>query len=78
MYSNNTKPVIGKLEKPKETHRIVTIGIFDAEKNEEKMFFSLDNTREKCYIYSINEDKLKTDSEPLFKKLKEQVKSKSS
>ena len=72
---NNTKPVIGKIEKPKETHRIVTIGIFDAEKNEEKMFFSLDKAREKCYIYSINENKLKTDSE-LFGRLKLQVKSK--
>jgi hypothetical protein len=71
----NTKPVIGKIEKPKETHRILTIGIFDAEKNEEKMFFSLDNPREKCYIYSISEDRLRTDNE-LFKKLKNQVRSK--
>lgn len=74
---NNTKPVIGKIEKPKETHRILTIGIFDAEKNEEKMFFSLDNPREKCYIYSINENKLKTDSD-FFGRLKVQVKSKAS
>jgi hypothetical protein len=72
----NTKPVIGKIGKPKETHRILTIGLFDAEKNEEKMFFSLDNPRERCYIYSINEDRLKTDSD-LFNKLKNQVKSKS-
>jgi len=71
----NTKPVIGKIEKPKETHRILTIGIFDAEKNEEKMFFSLDNARERCYIYSINEEKLKTDNN-LFNTLKTQVKSK--
>jgi len=71
----NTKPVIGKIEKPKETHRIVTIGLFDAEKNEEKMFFSLDNSRERCYIYSMSEDKLKTDKE-LFNSLKKQVKSK--
>tara|TARA_R110000824_G_scaffold7868_3_gene35516 strand:+ start:4102 stop:4941 length:840 start_codon:yes stop_codon:yes gene_type:complete len=73
--SNNTKPVIGKIEKPKTTNRIVTIGIFDAEKNEEKMFFSLDKPREKCYIYSISEDKLKTDSN-LFNRLKTQIKSK--
>jgi hypothetical protein len=71
----NTKPIIGKIEKPKETHRILTIGIFDAEKNEEKMFFSLDNARERCYIYSINEEKLKTDNN-LFNTLKTQVKSK--
>ena len=71
----NTEPVIGKLDRPKETHRIVTIGLFDAKENKEKMFFPLDNTREKCYIYSINEEKLKTDS-TLFKKLKEQIRSK--
>jgi len=74
---NNTSPVIGKIEKSKETHRIVTIGIFDAEKNEEKMFFSLDKVRDKCYIYSINENKLKTDSS-LFGRLKSQIKSKTS
>jgi len=71
----NSEPVIGKIEKPKETHRVLTIGLFDAEKNEEKMFFSLDNPRERCYIYSINEDKLKTDND-LFNTLKNQVKSK--
>lgn len=73
----NSSPVMGKLQKPKQTHRIMTIGLFDAKKDQEKMFFSLDNSREKCYIYIINEDKLKTDS-TLFKKLKEQVKSKTS
>jgi len=72
---NNTKPVIGKIQKPKETHRITTIGIFDAKKNKEKMFFTLDNPRDKCYIYGVREEKLKTDIN-LFKKLKEQVKSK--
>ena len=71
---NNTKPIIGKIEKPKETHRIVTIGLFDAKKNKEKMFFSLDNPRDRCYIYGVREEKLKTDIN-LFKKLKEQVKS---
>ena len=73
---NNTKPVIGKIEKPKQTHRITTIGIFDVKRGEEKMFFSLDKPRERCYIYSINEERLKTDSS-LFARLREQVKSKS-
>ena len=72
----NSKAVLGKIEQPKETHRIVTIGLFDAEKDEEKMFFSLDKPRERCYIYSINEDKLKTDAD-LFGRLKNQIKSKS-
>lgn len=72
----NTDPVIGKISKPKETHRITSIGIFDTKKNEEKMFFSLDNVRERCYIYGINEEKLKTDKS-LLKKIKKQIKSKS-
>ena len=72
----NTESVIGQIEKPKETHRITTIGLFDIEKNEEKMFFSLDKARQRCYIYSINENKLKTDGD-LFSKLKNQVKGKS-
>lgn len=71
----NTEPVIGKIEKPKITHRIVTIGLYDSDKNQEKKFFSLDNVREKCYIYGINEEKLKNDGK-LFKKIMNQVKSK--
>jgi len=72
----NTKPVIGKIPGPKITHRIVSLGMLDIEKSEEKMFFSLDNPRERCYIYSINEERLKTD-EGLFTRLKNQIKSKS-
>lgn len=73
---DNTDPVIGKIEKSKITHRITTIGIYDAAKNKEKKFFSLDNVREKCYIYGINEEKLKNDGK-LFKKIMSQIKSKS-
>lgn len=73
---NNIEPVIGKIEKPKITYRIVTIGLYDIDKNQEKKFFSLDNVREKCYIYGINEEKLMSD-EKLFKKIVNQVKSKS-
>ena len=72
----NTSPVIGKIPDSKITHRIVSLGMLDINKDEEKMFFSLDNAREKCYIYSINEERLKTDEE-LFTRLKNQIKSKS-
>jgi hypothetical protein len=39
------------------------------------MFFSLDNTRNKCYIYGVNEEKLKTDKN-LMKTVKKQIDSK--
>ena len=54
----------------------MTIGLYDPKRNEEKMFFPLDNSREKCYIYGINEKKLKTDG-TLLKKIIKQVKNKS-
>ena len=59
----NSEPVMGKIEDPAEASRIATFGISDIEGNEEKSFFSLDRTKEKCYIYSINEERLKTEGD---------------
>lgn len=72
----NTDPVVGKIPTPKSTHKILTIGLYDSKRGEEKMFFPLDNSREKCYIYGINEKKLKTDG-TLLKRITKQVKEKS-
>jgi hypothetical protein len=72
---NNTEPVFGRVEKPRETHRILTIGLYDTEKDEEKMFFPLDNVRHRCYIYGINEEKLKSDGK-LLNKITKQMKAK--
>jgi len=69
----NTDSVVGKIDAPKQTHKIVTIGLYDTKKNEEKMFFPLDKPRERCYIYGINEEKLKSDR-TLLKKIIKQVK----
>lgn len=74
-FFSNTKAVSGGIPKAKNTHRIYTVGIFDTQKNEEKMFFSLDNSRNKCYIYGVSEDKLKTDKK-LMNKIKKQIESK--
>ena len=74
-YFLNTDPVSGGIPKAKETHRIYTVGAFDTQKNEEKLFFLLDNPRSKCYIYGVNEKKLKTDKN-LMKKIKKQIDSK--
>jgi hypothetical protein len=57
----NSEPVMGKIEDPQEASRIATFGISDIEGNEEKSFFTLDRTKERCYIYSINEERLKTE-----------------
>ena len=69
----NSDPVMGKIEDPAEASRIATFGISDIEGNEEKSFFSLDRTKEKCYIYSINEERLKTEGD-LRKKIVSTVK----
>jgi hypothetical protein len=74
-FFSNTKAVSGGIPKAKNTHRIYTVGIFDTQKNEEKMFFSLDKSRNKCYIYGVSEDKLKTDKK-LMNKIKKQIESK--
>jgi hypothetical protein len=71
----NTEAALGKIEKAKETHRIVTFGVFDIEKNTEKLFFPLDKVRDKCYIYSINEEKMKTDT-GLLQRIKNQINTK--
>ena len=73
VYYNN-EPVMGSIEFPAETCRISTAGTKDLETGEEKLFFSLDNPRESCYIYGINKDKLK-ESNDLLKNIKEDLKS---
>mgnify|MGYP003645473236 FL=1 len=72
----NSDPVMGGIEEPQEASRIATFGISDIEGNEEKSFFSLDRTKERCYIYSINEERLKTDGD-LRKKIVSHVKEQS-
>jgi hypothetical protein len=74
-FFSNNKAVSGGIPKAKNTHRIYTVGIFDTQKNEEKMFFSLDSSRNKCYIYGVSEEKLKTDKK-LMNKIKKQIESK--
>ena len=72
----NSEPVMGKIEDPRDVCRIATFGISDIEEKEEKSFFPLDNIMEKCYIYSINEERLKTEGD-LRKKIVSTVKEQS-
>jgi hypothetical protein len=47
------------------TTRISTLGILNVDEGKEKLFFSLDNIREKCYYYAINSKVLETDGKLL-------------
>ena len=69
----NSESVMGKVNSTKETSRISTIGTVDIESGEEKMFFSLDNIREKCYFYLMRGEDLRTDGN-LLKTITKQVK----
>jgi len=60
-YCKNVKPEFGSFHKPKEISRIATIGHGLLEKNDEKLFFPLDNITETSYIISINEEELAND-----------------
>ena len=60
-YCNNVKSEFGSLHQPKKISRITTLGYGLLEKNEEKLFFLLDNITETSYIISINEDDLVND-----------------
>ena len=60
-YCKNVKPEFSSPHKPKEISRITTIGHGLLEKNEEKLFFPLDNITETGYIININEEELAND-----------------
>ena len=61
---DNTAPVVADFSPISEINRIGTYGfsIF-GEKNEEKLFFPLDNIRQKRYYFAINRKQLEEDGE---------------
>ena len=71
----NTEPIMGSLSEAGEAKRIYTVGLFDIENNKEKLFFPLDNVKERCYIYSISKERLQTES-GLHKLITNQMKEK--
>ncbi len=74
----HSEPVMGGLTSidKDSTKRIYTVGIFDIEKSEEKLFFPLDTARDMGYIYSIRKEKLQTEND-LHKEIRNQMKEKS-
>ena len=69
---NNTDPIVGNREDPRDNSRIATLGIFDIKNDEEIDLFDIENLSDKCYYFAINEIELKTDGK-LLKKIKEHV-----
>lgn len=61
----------------REHLRIYTVGTFDIEKNEEKLFFPLDNIENRCYYYAIKDERLEKD-ENLLETIRNQIKSNTS
>ena len=74
---NNSDPIMGSQPAPGDSRRVCTVGIYDIEKDEEKLFFSLDSVREMRYIYAVGESALREDG-GLHKKIVSQMKGKSS
>jgi len=71
----STEAILDNSSTPKETSRICTVGVYDIESGNERLFFPLDNTEDKVYHFFINKEKLKTDGK-LYKKIKEGMREK--
>ena len=70
----HTQPVLTTTTTRINTARVSTIGLLDNEKNEEKMFFSLDFPREKNYYYGVPKKRLEED-ENLMQSIQRDLKS---
>ena len=60
-WFKNSTPIVGNLHEPKNISRIRTVSIGEIEKNEENLYFLLDNITESCYYYSISSYKKEND-----------------
>ena len=64
-YFENTDPVFGSRSVSSGISRIKTISVGSLEKNEENLYFPLDNVTETCYNYSVSSRELKNNSNVL-------------
>ena len=64
-WFKNSEPIMGNLHEPKQISRICTLSIGEIEKNEEKLYFLLDNITESCYYYSISSEDKENDKKLL-------------
>lgn len=75
LKSLNTEAVIDNYVPAKEISRIATIGVYDLETNNEKLFYPFTSVDDKTYLFCINENDLKT-SGKLFKNIKDRMREK--
>ena len=71
----HSKSIMGTFSNTIASARISTFGLIDYKTSEEKMFFSLDNVRDKRYYYAIPE-KILDEDVTFLNKMKKQVKEK--
>jgi len=74
--AQHIKPIVDQTSPPKVGNRISTYGLFNIETGEEKLFFPIDNVKEKCYYLFINRKKLETDGK-LMRQIREIISAKS-
>ena len=72
-YYDNSSPVMESSSTIIAPAKISTVGVFDMETKEEKMFFNLDFPREIMYYYGISREVLETDVD-LYKSIKDHIK----
>ena len=72
---DHIESVVDTFSKPLKGRRISTIGFYDSENSENKLFYLLDNVGEMRYYYAINKKKLETDGDVL-KRIRKQTENK--
>ena len=72
-YYENSSPIMSNESIPIDAARISTVGVFDLDSKEEKMFFNLDFPREVVYYYGVQKEVLDTDVQ-FYTSIKEHVK----
>lgn len=72
---NDSEAIIDNSNPPKEVSRIISLGIFDINKNSEQLFYPIELIDDKCYYFAINDNELKSNGK-LFKIIKDQMKEK--
>ncbi len=55
-WFDNNPPFMGSLFEPNKISRIKTVSLGDPNKDEENLYFLLDNITETCYYYSVSEE----------------------
>ena len=76
-FFEHVPPQFSSLNTPRDSARIVTIGVYDLQSDTMQEFFPLTAAEDVCYYFGINEEMLKTDGK-LFKNIKQKMLQKSS